>query len=246
MNENTRWAKIVKNSVFTFIIVLIIAVICLIILKYHVEGEQNMPFDLSEVLVVSTAEGYQKDYDNSEEWNVEIYQTNDIYLNFKKNKNYKQKEIIKSIEINNITINKQPKVGKMKIYIPNDNEKEYNYEKDSIGNNITYEGNIKSDLKNLKIANQGGTIIFRIVNETGKTYENEEEELKQDGTLLEKVGISNEEVSSQVSFDIKINLESGVSFCGNVKLDLPTGDIVTQGVSSLDKKNTKDIVFKRE
>ena len=178
MNENTRWAKIVKNSVFTFIIVLIIAVICLIILKYHVEGEQNMPFDLSEVLVVSTAEGYQKDYDNSEEWNVEIYQTNDIYLNFKKNKNYKQKEIIKSIEINNITINKQPKVGKIKIYIPNDNEKDYNYEKDSIENNITYEGDIKSDLKNLKIANQGGTIIFRIVNETGKTYANEEEELK--------------------------------------------------------------------
>lgn len=247
MREDSKFNKAIKNSIWIFIFALAIAFICLIILKYHVEGEQNMPFQVQEFLVVSTAEGYQKKESKKNNWEVEIYQTNDIYINIKKNKNYKSTEIIKSIQIKNIHIDKEPKQGKIEIFIPSSDEQVYNYkEKYKIENEITYEGDIKSDLKNLKISNQGGTIIFRILNKTGKEYISNNDELRHDGTLLKEVNLSTEDIQTEVSFDIVINLESDISFLGKVTLQLPTGNIETQRVTSLDKKDIENIVFKRE
>ena len=247
MEENTRLNKIIRKSVYSLIFILIVIFISLVILKYHVEGEQNMPFELEEILVVSSAEGYQEKESKKNNWEVEIYQTNDIYINIKKNKNYKSTEIIKSIEIKNITIDEEPKKGEINIYIPSNDEQAYSYEeKYKINNNITYEGDIKSDLKNLKISNQGGTIIFRIVNKTGKEYVSNEDELKHDGTLLNKVGLTTQDIKSTISFDIVINLESDISFSGNVKLELPNKELETQGITSLEKEDIEEVIFKRE
>lgn len=247
MREDSKFNKAIRNSIWIFIIALAITFICLIILKYHVEGEQNMPFEVKEFLVVSTAEGYQKKEAKKNNWEVEIYQTNDIYINIKKNKNYKSTEIIKSIRIENIHIDNEPKQGEIEIFIPSSDEQVYNYkEKYKIENEITYEGDTKSDLKNLKISNQGGTITFRILNKTGKEYISNDDELRHDGTLLNKVNLSTEDIRTEVSFDIIINLESDISFFGNVTLQLPTGNIETQGITSLDKKDIENIIFKRE
>ena len=128
MEENSIFKKIIKRNVLFFILVLAIALIGLIILKYHVEGEQNMPFDLSEILGVSTAEGNQKEETGDNKWNVDIYQTNDVYLNIKKNKNYKDTEIIKNIEIKNINIDEKPSIGKIELYVPSNENEIYNYE----------------------------------------------------------------------------------------------------------------------
>ena len=128
MEENSIFKKIIKRNVLFFILVLAIALIGLIILKYYVEGEQNMPFDLSEILVVSTAEGNQKEETGDNNWNVDIYQTNDVYLNIKKNKNYKDTEIIKNIEIKNINIDEKPSIGKIELYVPSNENEIYNYE----------------------------------------------------------------------------------------------------------------------
>lgn len=247
MEENSQIKKILKRSVYFIIIILIAAVIGLIILKYHVEGEQNMPFKLSEILAISTAEGYQEKESSDKNWDVEVYQTNDIYLDIKKNKNYKETEVIKSIEIKNISIDENPKIGNISIYIPNGEEQIYKYDgENKINNEIIYEGDTKSDIKNLKISNQGGKIIFRVVNKTEKRYTSNEEELKHDGTLLNKVGINNNDIKFKMSFDIVINLESEVSFTGKVELELPTGDITTQGITNLNETEINDVIFKRE
>ena len=217
MDENKKAKQMIQRNIIAFVIVLIVAVIAVIILKYHVEGEQNMPFNLSELMVVSTAEGHAINQTREVKWDEEIYQTNDVYLTIEKNKNYKQVEPIKSVELRNITVNQKPRVGDISFYI-----------------------------SHLKIANQGSTILFRIVNKTGKEYTSNENELKHDGTLLSKVNITSEEVKASVSFDLVITLESGVSFAGNISFDFPTGDIATQGISSIDKSQLKNIVFKRE
>ena len=247
MEDKSKINKIIKRSVYFIILVLIAAIIGVIILKYHVEGEKNMPFDLSELLVISTAEGYQKKESTQNNWDVEIYQTNDIYLNIKKNKNYKETEAIKSIEIKNVSIDEKPQVGSIDIYIPNSEEQTYTYEENSkVNSEIKYEGDIRSDIGNLKISNQGGMIVFRIVNKTGQRYTSNEEEFKHDGTLLNRVGINNDNIKFKISFYIVINLESDVTFTGKIELELPVGDITTQGTTNLDKTNTEDIVFKRE
>ena len=101
-------------------------------------------------------------------------------------------------------------------------------------------------MKNIKISNQGGTIVFRIVNKTGKEYISNDEELKHDGTLLQKAEVNNEDIKAKISFDIVITLESGVSFSGKITIEIPVDDVTTQGVTNLDKKDMKDVVFKRQ
>ena len=54
--------KTVMRFVITVVILtLIITIICLLMLKYSVEGENNMPFELSQLIVISTAEGIDKE-----------------------------------------------------------------------------------------------------------------------------------------------------------------------------------------
>ena len=247
MEENRTIKKIIRNSIIFFVIVLIIAVIGLIILKYHVEGEQNMPFEISDMLVVSTAEGYQTNQAKNVKWDMELYQTNDVYLTIKKNKNYKKTETIKKVELRNFTIDKKPIVGDISLYLPKGTANTYDYkEKNKLQETITFDGDVKSDIENLKLANQGGTILFRIVNKTGKQYLSNEDVIKQDGTLLKNANLSLEEVRMTISFDLIIQLESDVSFVGKVTLVLPAGDIITQGISSQDKNQIEDVIFKRE
>jgi len=123
----------------------------------------------------------------------------------------------------------------------------YNYKEEfKINDKIEYIGDSASDIKNLKISNQGNTLIFRVLNKTGKVYKSNDEKFEHSGKLLDKVGISYEEIQSNVSFDLTINLESDISFKGNIELELPVGDIGKEGSSSLEITNMKDIVFKRE
>ena len=247
MEENFKFKKAIKKIIAFFIVVLALGIVGLMILRYYVEGEKNMPFNLSELTVVSSAEGIKRDETNENNWNVDVYQTNDVYINIKKNKNYKETEVIKNIEIRNINIEQKPALGNVSIYIPSDDNKTFNYkEEKKVNNEIKFEGDLKSDISNLKISNQGGTIIFRIINNIEKTYTSNDEELKHDGTLINKIGVNNSDIKFKISFDVIINLESDLSFVGKVNLELPIEDVTTNGVTSLNKENTKDIIFKRE
>lgn len=248
MDDKSKINKLILKSAYVVIIVLIIAVIALLILKYEVEGEQNMPFKLSSIIIVSNAEGYQEEQNEEYRWNAEVYQINDIYLNIEKNKNYKETEVIKNILIDNIQINKTPQVGNLEIYRPNsDSLQTYSYKEEyRINDKVEFIGDTSSDIKNLKISNQGNTLIFRVLNKTGKKYTSNEEEFEHSGKLIDKVGISYEEIKSKISFDLTIILESGISFKANIELELPVGDIVKEGSSSLEITNMREIVFKRK
>lgn len=54
---NEKIKKIVNFCIAIFILSLIVTIIWFLMLKYEVEGESNMPFELSQMVVVSTAEG---------------------------------------------------------------------------------------------------------------------------------------------------------------------------------------------
>ena len=246
MNEDSTLNKLILKGAYALIIVLIIAVIALLILKYQVEGEQNMPFKLSSAFILSNAEGYQETESKDYKWDTEIYQTNDIYFNIEKNKNYKETQIIKNIKIDNITVNEQPKVGKIEFYrVSNEDDNLFTYKENyQISDCVEYIGDTKTDLGNLKISNQGGTIILRVVNKTEKIYQSNEDELEHSGKLLNQVGISSENIKTTISFDLIIELESDVSFKTNVQLNLPVENIETDGYAN--SEITKNIIFKRE
>lgn len=246
--ENSNKKKIVKMCIIVCIAVILITIIISIIIKYQVEGEKNMPFKLSKIMVISSAQGVQKE-DSENKWELELVQNNDIYIDITKNKNYKKTEIISKIVLDNFNIDKKPVKGIIKEYRPNDKENGVytNSEEYLINDSLEYTGKQKSNIKNLEVANQGGLILLRYVNEgLGKYISDQEEQIKHDGTLLAKIGINNEEIKYEVSFSILIILESEKTYKADVKLEMPIGNIIEEGTSSYEKTDCSDIIFKRD
>lgn len=55
--------KLIHRIIIIAVIILIPVIISILIVKYQVEGEQNMPFELTKITVVSNAEGREKKED---------------------------------------------------------------------------------------------------------------------------------------------------------------------------------------
>ena len=119
-----------------------------------------------------------------------------------------------------------------------------NKEEYKVENEIQYKGAEKSDLNDLKIANQGGLIILRYVNEDLGNYKTDEEEIIHDGTLLSKIGLTNEDIQFKASFDISIELNSGKKYKANVNIEMPIGNLIGEGTTNK-QINGSEIVFKR-
>ena len=153
--------KIFHIIMITAIVFVILCVTGILILRYQVEGESNMPFKITKISIVESVEG-NAIQGATEKWNLNVNQNNDIYIYIEKNSNYGKTEIIEEVEINNIVINKQKEKGELKLYKPVVDEKRMfinSVENEITG--ITYKGELESNIKEQKISNQGGIIAFR-------------------------------------------------------------------------------------
>lgn len=228
------------------IIVVILFVVGMISLKYNVEGEGNPPFNLSKISVISNVDGTDVN-DEQNKWNLEINQNNDIYLYIKKNEDYKYTETISSVVLNNFNIIKEPKVGKVRLLKPDTNIDSVifkNTEENETGS-IEYKGDMDSSIKEMKVSNQGGLIVFRYaIKDIGNYISNEDEEINHN-ELLKKLAINNDDLKFEVSFDININLDSKKSYKANMKLELPIGNVVDDGIQSKENTDLENIIFKR-
>lgn len=254
-----HWRKILKEKIkqitntkqFHMCMVLVIIVAILFVagvisLKYNVEGEGTPPFTISKVSVISSVDG--TDVEGSEEkWNLKVNQNNDIYLYIKKNEDYKYTETIADIKLENFNITQSPKVGQIKLLKP-DADAENVIFRNSTENetqSIIYEGDIESNMKLMKISNQGGLVVFRyVISELGNYTSNDDEQINHN-ELLKKLSINNDDLKFKVSFDVSINLDSNKSYKANMSLELPVGNVVDDGIQSQENTDFKNIVFKR-
>lgn len=189
-------------------------------------------------------DGIQEDLPESK-WNLNLIQNNDIYIDIIKDKNYGKEEIIDKVIINNFKIEDEPEKGEVKIYRPDSQNLGFvNKEEYIVENEIQYIGSKKSNLSNLEIANQGGLIILRYTNQNLGNYKTNDEEIIHDGTLLSKIGLTNEEIQFRVSFDISIELNSGKKYKANVNIEMPAGNLVGDGTTN-SQIDGSEIVFKR-
>lgn len=236
--------KFLKISLLVILLAITIAVVALLILKYHVEGETNLPFSLKNITIISSADGIHKK-DDKNKWNIDVIQVNDIYMDFEKNHNLKDEEIIKNIKIENIKFTKS-EIGEYKTYKLVKDENGINEYKDEYQvENLNYAGAEKTDLLNLTIGNQGGTIGVRFILSNLGEYKSNEETIKYDGTLLEKMKITEEQIQGKVSFDIIIELESGVIYKAEISTELPAGDIIENGIIIIEDEKLEEVIFKR-
>lgn len=245
---NTEKREKIKLAIMLGLIIIAFGIAISIMLKYNQEGEANMPFNLSEIIVISSAEGKTKtENPDNLKWNLDIIQYNDIYLQISKNNNYKKNSYIESVSIENFHFT-DPKVGNTRVYMPNSTENGlFSYEDNYLINRtLTFNGAETDNAKTLEISSQGGNVLFRVANtEVGEYVSNDDTEITHNGTLLTKTGVALEDLKINISFDIVINTNIS-KYRGTVNLELPCGDLITQGTSQLDKKDCTDIIFKRE
>lgn len=216
-------------------------------LKYKTEGETNLPYNLTKIMVISSAEANAKSENaDNNKWNLDINQYNDIYIEIGKNNEYKKQSYITEVKIENIYVSK-PNKGEIKKYMPNPaEEKLFVYDDNlEITDSLTYEGAEENSTKKLKIANQGGTILFRVVNKNISEFvSNDDTQLTYDGTLLKRTNVNQDDIKVQMSFDVVIKTNK-TTYVGKVNIDLPCGNISEEGVSKYTKTSFDDVIFKR-
>ena len=179
-------------SIAISVLMVVIIVVILIIIQYQIEGEKNMPYQLSKITIISTAEGEQntENPEESSKWNLSVNQNNDVYFFIDKNK-----------------VTKQPTKGVVKVFMPNSLEgRTFTYDASYlVENGLEYKGGKTSNPKTLEICNQGGSAVIRFANtNVGSFVSNDDTEVQHNGTLLTKIGTTEEETKFQVNFDFII------------------------------------------
>lgn len=230
------------------IIVIIFAILFvggIMALRYQVEGEANMPFKITKISIVESVEGMANE-GASEKWNLNVNQNNDIYIYIEKNSGYGKTEIIEEVEINNITINKQNEKGELKLYKPVVDEKRMfiNAQENEISD-ITYTGELESNIKEQKISNQGGIVAFRYGINNISQYISDTDEQIDHSQLLKLTNIMQEDLQTKLSFNIIIKLTSGKKYQATINLDVPTDEIIEKGTFGTEITEPDGIIFKR-
>lgn len=243
--------KITSKKQFHIIVIILIILfllffLALTILRYNVEGEKNMPFLLTKISVISQSIGSDKQVEGMK-WAFDVNQTNDIYIYIEKNPNYEEEELIKSITIDSLALEKSPMQGETKFYKPEvqDVNMMFKNTEENETNNIEYLGDIESDIKNLKISNQGGLVAFRYSINNIAEYTSNEDEQVEHKQLLNKAGVQIENIKSKIKFNLTINLESGKSFQSEIMLDVPLDGVIEEGVVSSEFTDMSGYIFKR-
>lgn len=237
--------KIVHICVILGIIVLILIIAGIIMLRYQVEGETNLPFELSKMIVVSTAKSNEIEAVADTKWNFSVNQYNDIYLEIQKNDEYTKNINIKNITFENFVIEKNSGAENIKLYRANSEGKVVEDEAHLVGSSLTYKGEKETNLDELKISNQGSIILLRSVNQNVCEVRSNDEEIIHDGTLLAKGNANSEDLNYKLSFDVVIETSRDIKYKGTISIELPTGDVQTQGKTQLEKTDFSDVIFKR-
>ena len=238
--ERLKNNKTINKIIIVIILFIILIVSSLFMLRYYVEGESNLPFRISKIIVVSSAEGTDTKAEQTK-WALDLTQNNDIYISIDKNNEYNKNETIKQVQIENIQIDRKQQLGIIKNYKPAKEGMFRNKEEYLIKDKIEYTGNDTSDINELKIGNNGGTIIFRSANTNIITYNTDEDEIVHNGTLLAKAGITEEQIEYKIKFDLIVETGKGIKYKGTINLKFPQGDMLKNGTGSMEKINVKDI-----
>ena len=240
-----------------FIIAVIVVLITAIfvgvnIYIYEKNGEKNMPFELSKIIVVSTArknenENTEPIENNQSIWNFNVIQNNDMYIEVKSNG--ENDERIKNIKISNIQLIQNPAKGSIKAYMPNSLDgARYTYADEYLVNDsLTYSGSEENSYKDLRINRKGGQLSISFANkDLGRYSSGEDTEVTYDGRMLAKMGYTDEDLKFSIAFDITIELEEGKTYKGRAGIAIDCEELVEKGTSKVEITDFSNIIFKRQ
>lgn len=240
---NLMHKKYFHTCVIISIIAIILFILGMIVLRYNVEGETNMPFQLKKVIIISSQEGIDKE-SSEYRWAYDLSQNNDIYIYVERNKNYNKQEIIKNVTIDNIKVKKEIEKGTINLYRPNSSGTIFkNIEENKI-QTISYIGDLQSNMQELKISNQGGIVAFRYSNDNIAELLSNDEVINHT-ELLKKANVQEKDLKAILSFDLTIELESGKNYKASMNLEMPVEGVIENGTASKEITEFEDVIFKR-
>lgn len=243
--EKEKKSKIIKKYIFISFLALSIIISTLLIVKYNVEGEKNLPFEIEKISIKSSLDTKSNQSENI--WDLSIIQNNDIYIYFKKNE--KLDSEVQKIRIENLKIKRNKEIGQTKLFIPTSNDIKTNFKnstEDYSKKGIEYTVNNVDNMEKQEISQNGGMIAFRISNQDLAEYiSNEEADLQYDGTLLQKAGITEQDIKITVSMDIIIEISKKEKYKGTLTLELPIEDFNEKSILGIEKTDLSDVIFKR-
>ena len=212
--------KIINRIIFIVIIFAILCGIGIYILKYEVQGETNIPFEITKIAIAQSVNGIENE-GHQEKWNF-------------------------NVSINNIKINKTDSIGETKIYKPVEDEKVmFKNTNENETEEIVYTGELESNIKQQKISNQGGIIAFRYaINNLSNYISNENEEVDY-GKLLQLTNIKEENIKTTISFDFMITLTTNRKYQTNIQIDIPAKEVIEKGVAGIELTEFNNLIFKR-
>ena len=89
-------------------------------------------------------------------------------------------------------------------------------------------------------------ISFRVLNkDISKYISDDDDEIHYDGSLLEKTGVTVEEISAELNFDLVIKTNKS-TYRGNFTIQVPNENLEKDGVSQKTIDDFSNIIFKRE
>ena len=230
------------------ILILLLIFVVIMMIKYEVEGETNMPFTLSKIVIIGTVEGIETKSQSKTKWNFDICQNNDVYLYIDKNdKNAQEDELIKSVKISNIQTIKNPQKGTIKTYMPNSSAgRLFTYDDQFlVSEELEYKGASQSSSTNLEIGSMGGTALIRFSNiGIGNYTSDKDKEIIHNSTLLKKIETSNEEIKFTIACNLTIETTKS-KYQAPMQIAMPTGNLDEQENCYLEKTDMSDIIFKR-
>ena len=243
MNERLK-KKILKISLSIVIVISVLFVAMMYLLNYHEEGEGNLPFKISKIVIVSSTDGVLAEGQPTQ-WAINVNQNNDIYLYIDKNKNYGKTELIENVKISNFNISKETEKGEIKIYKTTTEEnKMFNNTGEFEISELIYMGDTKSNIMQEKISNQGGIIAFRCANNKISQYLADNVTEVNYNRLLQMTEVVQEDLKVSISFDIEIKIVDKKTYQATVELELPVEGVVDNGTTNLEITNLEHIAFK--
>lgn len=242
----TQKRKVIELNLGVLIVAIVVTVIAITLLKYYVEGEKDMPYRVTKMVTISTANG-QNNQTEEYKWNIDVYQNTDIYFEITRNSEYKTNENIKNIKIEEIQINSKGKFTP-NAYMPTKNEENeiFTYTNENMVNSeISYMVDKTKDVQTRKITSEGGVIALSFCIPRIGTYQGNDDKITYDGTLLDKLGIKIEDISYEVKFNLIIQTESDKKYKAEITLELPQENIIQKGIVKSEDTELKNVVFKR-
>ena len=247
MNIQIKDSFILAAKIIVFVLIIVVVYII------GVYGRSDIPvFEIKDVYVKLSANANYLDDNMGQNWNLNIYQTNDIYIKFGHKDNIhvqnEQDKILKQVYIDNIEIVNLPKLGSgISVYtISKNKEKIFEYTseymvKDKIEYTVVPNN---SDIYNLEVNSTNGQVAISFVNNNVLEYVyNGLNEIKFDGTLFKNANVSLEDVQFTVSFNMNFVTETDKKYVYNIKMILPYGDMIESGTVITDDMSNISITL---